>query len=790
MKLKYILFFFILNLFWISFAQERTIYVSTEGEKINSGTKESPLPDIQSALSLAKKLRNKDKKTKILIHISSGIYRLKTPIKIDSQLNNIKIIGEGSDKVTIKGSQPISVKWKKHKGSILVTKISGNTHFDQIFINNKAQILARYPNYDENTGHWQGYAADAISQERVRSWKNPKGAIVHAMHSGEWGDFHYVISDVKKNGEVTLAGGNQNNRPSKLHDTYRMVENVFEELDSPGEWFFDKPNNLLYYWPTNDMNMENSLVEGVFLKNLIEIKGSIHNPVKEISIKGIRFEHSQRTFMEEYEPLLRSDWKMYRGGAVFLENTENIQILDCEFTNLGGNVIFVSKYNRNVRIAGNHIHDCGASGISFVGDPGAVRSPSFQYREYIPLDKMDKVSGPLNNNYPAESIADNNLIYRTGRIEKQTAGVQISMAMDITVSHNSIYDVPRAGINISDGTWGGHIIAYNDVFNTVLETSDHGSFNSWGRDRFWHPKRFVLDKMVAENPEMPKWDAIHTTTIRNNRFRCDHGWDIDLDDGSSNYHVYNNLCLNGGIKLREGFYRTVENNIMVNNSFHPHVWFAQSEDIFIRNIVMTKYRDVQVKQWGKEVDYNLFPDKEALEFAQSKDIDTHSKYGNPLFIAPEKGNFIVSKESPALTLGFKNFSMNDFGVQDPILKAIAKTPEIPPVWSISIGNNKEDIKEFKWLGARLKNIETLAERSAFGLNKTAGVLIQGIDKNSILKSSGLQTGDVIISGEGQKINTIEDLLKIYQGSNWKGKLNMDIFRNQKKQTLLVLTKKK
>jgi hypothetical protein len=59
--------------------------------------------------------------------------------------------------------------------------------------------------------------------------------------------------------------------------------------------------------------------------------------------------------------------------------------------------------------------------------------------------------------------------------------------------------------------------------------------------------------------------------LRNNRFRCDHGWDIDLEDGSSNYLIYNNLCLNGGIKLREGVSRVVENNIMVNNTFHPHV---------------------------------------------------------------------------------------------------------------------------------------------------------------------------------------------------------------------------
>ena len=58
-----------------------------------------------------------------------------------------------------------------------------------------------------------------------------------------------------------------------------------------------------------------------------------------------------------------------------------------------------------------------------------------------------------------DCVASDNLIYRIGRVEKQVAGVQIAMAMDITVRHNSIYDVPRAGINIGDGTWGGHILA-------------------------------------------------------------------------------------------------------------------------------------------------------------------------------------------------------------------------------------------------------------------------------------------------------------------------------------------
>ena len=67
-----------------------------------------------------------------------------------------------------------------------------------------------------------------------------------------------------------------------------------------------------------------------------------------------------------------------------------------------------------------------------------------------------------------------------------------------------------------------------------------------------------MDEITAREPSLILLDAQKPTIIRNNRFRCDHGWDIDLDDGSSNYHIYNNLCLNGGIKLREGFHRIVE----------------------------------------------------------------------------------------------------------------------------------------------------------------------------------------------------------------------------------------
>ncbi len=744
---------------------------------------------LDEALLKAKKIRSKEKDRPIDINISPGEYYLDSTLHIGPMLNHIRIVGEGQDKVTFKGSKKLNLNWKKYTDDIWVSAVTDDMSFEQLFVNGKKQVLARYPDYDENGGHWQGHASDAIAPERIKTWSHPVGAIVHAMHASEWGDFHYVISGINENGNAILEGGHQNNRPSAgMHDTYRMVENVFEELDNAGEWFLDKNSKMLYYWPEKETELKKALVEGVRLKQLVEIKGDEKNPVRDVLFQGIKFEHARRTIMEAYEPLLRSDWKIYRGGAFFLEGTENITIKDCEFINLGGNVIFVSNYNRKTKIIGNHIHDCGASAVSFVGSPTAVRSPSFQYSEFADRDKLDTIKGPSNNNYPKECVVDDNLIHRIGRLEKQTAGVEISMSMDITVSNNSIYEVPRAGINVSEGTWGGHIIEYNDVFRTVLESGDHGSFNSWGRDRFWHPDRATMDKMTLENPKMSLWDAVHTTIIRNNRFRCDHGWDIDLDDGSSNYNIYNNVCLNGGLKLREGFYRTVENNIIINNGFHPHVWFKNSEDVFRRNIVLTGHKDIRLRAWGKEVDYNLFPDAEALEKAQQNGTDMHSIYGDPQFVDSEKGDYRVTDGSPAKAIGFKNFAMDSFGVKKPRLRKLAKTPEIPVLLTVS-GAKNSGTATMKWLGGHLKNIETLAERSASGLSKTAGVLLTAIDGKSVLAGSELQAGDVIVGGEGKEINDIMDLMKIFQEHSWRGSLNLKVFRNQKSLDLKVKIKK-
>ena len=86
-----------------------------------------------------------------------------------------------------------------------------------------------------------------------------------------------------------------------------------------------------------------------------------------------------------------------------------------------------------------------------------------------------------------------------------------------------------------------------------------------------------------------KDDTPYVIEIRHNFFQDDHEWGIDLDDGSSNTHVYNNLCVGMSVKLREGDYRLVENNIFIHPANPPgfHVGYEYNHDRFIRNIIVT-----------------------------------------------------------------------------------------------------------------------------------------------------------------------------------------------------------
>lgn len=774
----------------------QVIYVSTRGNDKWNGSEKKPVASLVRAQELA---RAYGRDTSVEIVFEDGIYYLPGTVQFTGQDSKdypatVTLRARHEGKAVISGGQQIRLDWKQEAGNIYVASVPAGMDIDQLYVAGLRQPMARFPNaqpgkqrnvYDTWVLDHQAQPnpeMDPLQPERIALWKNPEGGYVHAMHTALWGDMHWEIKGKNEDGTLQLEGGWQNNRPSGMHPLYRFVENIKEELDVPGEWYYDRSESKLYYMPLPEIDLDEAKVEIVRLKHLIEFNGTKENPVRGIHLQGLTFKHTARTFMENKEQLLRSDWTMYRGGAIVFNGAEECSVENCEFDHLGGNTIFVNNYNRYLTVRGCYIHHSGANGIVFVGDPDMVRSPLFRYGNQN-YETMDMTPGSLGDNYPQDCWVDDCLITMTGRDEKQTAPVQISMSQRIRVSHCSIYDVPRAGININEGTFGGHIIEFCDVFNTVLETGDHGSFNSWGRDRFWTPDVVTISDQVALHPDMQYWDVLEPNVMRYNRWRCDHGWDVDLDDGSSFYRIYCNLLLNGGLKMREGYDRVATNNIILNNSLHPHVWVRNSDDVFKHNIVFTAYQPAVMNsalgesdRWGKELDYNLFATGQAAmrKFAVHG-ADAHSISADPLFVNPGQGDFRVRPESPAFKIGFRNFDMTDFGVKSEKLKKLARTPDIP---EIVLQIQDEVSAEYTWLGAVLKEVKG-EELSAYGAKfSQASMALDRVPAESEAYKLGLRSGDLLLSFGGKEISTaasFKQLLEEYAGKSGE----LLVMRNQK-----------
>ncbi len=775
-------------------------HVSSKGDDANPGTLARPFATLQRAQQAARKLAGPEAVT---VTVRGGTYYLSDTLILTAEDSGTKAAPvvyrtHEMEKAVISGGiRLLGLKWESYQNGILRAKVPADFATDQLFVNGERQPLARYPNFDPSERHFNGWAKDAFSPERAARWKDPTGGFIHALHAAEWGGMHYVITGKGADHKVTYEGGWQNNRPAGMHN-HRFVENIFEELDAPGEWFLDAKNHTLYFYPPAGLDLTTATLEAVRLKHLIEFRGTEAAPVRFVSLRGLTFRHAARTFMENKEPLVRSDWTTYRGGALFLSGTEDCSIEDCFIDQVGGNAVFVNNYNRRVAVRGCHIAKVGANGVAFVGDRDAARVPRDWKDRSQSLANLDRTPGPKTANYPANCLVEDCLIYLSGRVEKQTSPVQIELSDSITVRHCSLYDVPRAGINIGDGCWGGHVIEFCDIFDTVKETGDHGSFNSWGRDRFWGLSGLNLndDKAWETNKSIVLLDAVKTTIIRNNRWRCDHGWDIDLDDGSSNYELRNNLTLNGGIKNREGFYRVVENNIIVNSGFHPHVWYKHSGDIVRRNIMWSDQYlpagGMPATPWGKEMDYNLVHREGATEFQPATKLagqskrDEHSIVADAMFVDAAKGDFRVKEGSPALKLGFVNFPMDQFGVRKPELKAMARTPEIAklraPTKSSPRGESVTQASYF--LQAQVRNVSGLGDRSAYGLPDESGVFLVTLPVGSPAARAGLQKDDVIRAGNGQTVRRIENLVSLRDQAAGN-KLSLSIIRQQQPMTVEV-----
>ena len=673
------------------------------------------------------------------IRIPGGVHSVPETIVIRGE--NIHIIGE--DTTRLMGTLSLKASYfREVQPGVFAAPI--NRTVDGVYVDGRKYTMARYPKFTDKDLVYGGYAADCMFPEKTRRWEDPEGGYIHALHAHLWGGYSYRIEGKDADGSLLLSGGWQNNRQMGMHDAFRFAENILEEMTQPGEFVYREKEQLLYLrpFPGDDLDKTEVVVTDVFFR--------LEN-CENVTIENISFRGGARTFMETREPLLRSDWTICRKGCVLIQNSRNIQVDRCRFRDIGSNGVFVDGNCESIAITRSHFRDIGASGVCFVGHADSVRSPLFEYNETHTAEELDLTPGPKSDHYPKNCTVEDCLIEYIGTTEKQSTGIQVSMAYGITIRNCTICHTPRAGINFSEGTLGGHRIEGCDVFDTVRETGDHGSFNSWGRDRYWH----LEGADDALSKQLCGLDMISGNVITASRFRCDHGWDIDLDDGSSFYTITNNLCLNGGIKLREGFHRTVRNNITVNNTVHTHAWYTDSEDIVENNILFTPYAPYAMpKVWGRSMNRNFFhtPGLEeptpALPLQQVSGQDEDSIAIDCGFASPEGSDYTPG--NPVVS-GFENFP-TEFGVRYERLRAIADSPVLPI--PCATGVLQDSIRMRKVSGVTLRNIADDGEMSLYATPGRSGALI--VELSDAAARRGLMTEDVILTCCGIKITGPED----------------------------------
>ena len=754
------------------------------------------------------------KREDVVVELSGGTYYLAAPLRFGPQDSGrdghtVTWTAAPGAQVTISGGRLLHPDWQPvAAGSkIMEATVATGLDFDGLFVNGRRQILSRYPNDDPTASRLDGSTTLADLDQESAKWADPSTALVRAMHCGDWGsvsftvsgrtdnalDLHYV-GDSNRGQDCGLSVGNG---PGSVGPV--MVENVKEELDSPGEWYYDGSSGQLLYYPPAGTDLTTATVETAEQDQLITLTGtSVEHPVRNIAFNGLHFTETHRTLFDStFQGDSKGDWAIVRKGAVYMKNAADITVTNSFFDQLGGNGVFMDGYNSGNVVSGNTFESDGTTDVQIVGSPDAVRDYSDNYYDDVPVN--DTGAGPKSEDYPRDIDVKNNLMENMGQFELQSAGVNISMSMDVTVDGNTVDGSPRACLNIEDGTWGGDLIENNDLFNCVQQTGDNGSINVWGRSRFWASSgnntlapgtgfegSTGTQLTDSQAKDLMKLDVVEPVTIEHNRFWHDGDWAVDLDDGSSNFRITDNLILKGGIKLRDGFDRTVQNNLLVNGSIFEQVSHSDDGDVIQHNITLggQAYDNVLNNPVTAEytVDDNLFwnggntinvnPDGNGNELlsadgttinAQSSwvrdGMDAHSLVADPEFTAADPTadyDFTVAADSPALGLGYTNFPMTGFGATGAPLPPKAVLPYGPGSGGGTPPPPSLITQPELLMGATATNIPSLAVQSSLGLTNDYGLYLATVPAGSYAAQSGLRTGDDITAINGTQITDDRD----------------------------------
>ncbi|HWS01668.1 MAG TPA: right-handed parallel beta-helix repeat-containing protein [Prolixibacteraceae bacterium] len=461
-------------------------YVSPAGNDMNPGTKTAPFKSLGKAKESVRTQLKKSPGKSVVVSIKGGSYFLEAPVVFtteDCGAGDVSVVYQA-----VEGEEPVFTgsrelkKWQlaenpdklellapEVKGKIYVTDVKSAGIADYgdptelgkspvLYCNKEMQTLARWPdNGFTRAGVAKGktvlpltYTKDPGTKEgifeytgqRQNRWAKESDVRLEGYWYWDWSDEFQKVDRVDTGSHLLYLKEPFHNYGYK--DSLRYFGlNLFCELDQPGEWYLDRTDGLLYWYPPKEVNPVNAKVtlSEFGFPHMVEMKNCSN-----MTLQGLTFEEG-------------------RGSAILVSGGKNCLISGCRIERFGKDGIHVEEGSGH-GISGCLLRTFGCGGIKMTGGERKTLRPAGHFVEQTVVEYFSLFKRTYE---PAIHLTGCGIRISNNRFRYSSSSAMRLEGNDFTIEYNEVSHV----VNESDDQ-GGIDMFYNPSYRgTVIR------FNHW-----------------------------------------------------------------------------------------------------------------------------------------------------------------------------------------------------------------------------------------------------------------------------------------------------------------------
>lgn len=446
-------------------AVQATYYVSASGSATAPCTQASPcsLSTAQTTVEGETLKMTGD----LVVELEGGTYPLSSTLAFttaDSGENGYNVVYEAvpGQSVVLSGGTTIS-GWTLHDSSKTIYAASVPSGFDtrQLWVNGvRADIASAAASsvFGTMTKTSTGFT---FTNSGPNSWTNAGDVdLLYANSSVKYGGWESGVCPVASISSGTLTEQSTcytnatETSPSNLGvqvSTPTAVENNYQLLSSPGQFYLDTSANTIYYIPRPGQDMSSAAAVAGGLQTLLSATGTGTTPIQHLQFTGLDFEYATWLFgnqgvLDQQADYLDSSDDLHPTAMpanVTCQYCDNVTFSGDTFAHLGGSALNLDGGGSDNTVTGNAITDVAGNGIE-IGDASAFDTSGNS------LAPTEVESG--------DTVSDN-YVHDVANQYLGGVGIVAGWVTGTTIDHNDVSDTPYTGISLGWG-WGQQSTAY------------------------------------------------------------------------------------------------------------------------------------------------------------------------------------------------------------------------------------------------------------------------------------------------------------------------------------------